>query len=269
MNSYAAGLAVNVTLEFHDLNGDPVTPTALSYMVQDENGTELIPGSVLPLEAGATSATILIPAEHNRLAPRESAGVRVVTLFMNDAAGAHEVYTTYMLRRPQRLQVLDNSFITYPKSILIADEIPRLDAWNMANAMDRQAALIEAYTRLTRFGYIVKRPEEADSMSYLTDDLWGTARITPQMWPVMEAAYFNALPQNFRTALAKAQVAEANEILAGDVVGELRRSGLLSKSVGESSMMFRSGKPLEMGISHQALNYLTGFVDLRMTVTRS
>jgi len=270
MKSFPVGLAVSVTLRFEDFNGDPVTPTGLSYHVEDENGSVVRAAETISVDPTATEVAVVIPAAINFLPAGTVSGARTVILSITTTEGVHEVSEIYTLRRPQRLSVLENSFITYAKAVVVADDMPRLDSWNLASAPERQQALIEAFTRLTRLGYHVKYPEGVEGMSYLNDRiLFDRTRISPQMWSEMTTEWFGGLPKPFLEALAKAQVAEANELLSGDVVGAKRRLGLMSESIGESSMMFRPGKPLDLGVSRAALDYLTGYVDLRMTATRS
>ena len=61
-------------------------------------------------------------------------------------------------------------------------------------------------------------------------------------------------------AIAKAQIAEADFMMGGDTVEDKRRTGLMSETVGESSNMFRPGKPLVLAGSEKALRYLTGYI---------
>jgi hypothetical protein len=85
---------------------------------------------------------------------------------------------------------------------------------------------------------------------------------------LLTAAEIEALPALFLQALRMAQIAESDSILGGDPVGELRREGLMSKTVGESSQMYRPGKPLVMPVSDRAMRYLAGYVRRSLVVGR-
>lgn len=269
MNSYAAGTDVSVTIPFVDLNGDTITPTALVVRVLDEDENEVSPASVIPLpDPAGNEIEISIEAIDNTLPPGETVGVRCIEAVMTTAAGPITLYISYLIRPAARLVVLQNTFQTWPRAQLVASEMPNLLGWETAvNDNDRQVALMEAFRRLTRLGYMVRWPREVDDQRYLHPG--ADRRIDPKHWAVMTFDQWNTwYPEVFRQALRMAQVAEANQILGVDKVGDKRRSGILSESIGESSMMFRMGKPLDLGVSHQALQYVTGYVDVRMTTGR-
>ena len=268
MKTYPVGVAVTVTIPLVDFNGDPVTPTGLSYVVYDEFMDDLADADV-PVEEGMTDVAITVLGDANRLASGATAGIRTVVLEIVTEGGTFRVDQTYKIRSNINLVLLTNSFQSYGLAQLTASDMPRLFGWEGADDAARQGALIEAFERLTRIGYRVRRPQDIDFQNTIGEINDLEDIIEPRAWPVMDPSRWNNLPQHFRKALCRAQVLEANEILRGDVVGEKRRSGLLSESIGESSMMFRSGKPLQLGISGPALEALTGYVNIRMTLTRS
>jgi hypothetical protein len=150
---------------------------------------------------------------------------------------------------------------------MIAREIPNIPGWEGAADRDRLTALLDAYDRLTRIGFRIPRRFLGDWQSRIE---WTSEEFIPPLrWSEMTLQRFNDYHPRFKTALRKAQVCEADVILGGDVIADRRRAGLLSESIGESSMMFRSGKPLNLGISHRSLEYLSGFVDIRITMGRA
>jgi hypothetical protein len=115
---------------------------------------------------------------------------------------------------------------------------------------------------------VIPWPELLDMQSRIAPHY--KADITPRMWPLMTEDLFAQYPEAFREALKRAQVVEANQILTGDGYASRRKAGLMSESVGESSMMFKAGvRPLDLGISREALDYLTGFLNNRITTTRA
>jgi hypothetical protein len=95
------------------------------------------------------------------------------------------------------------------------------------------------------------------------------ATLVQDDWREMTEEYFESFPLHFITALRRAQIAEANEVLSLGDPSDKRKVGIMSETIGESSMMFRVGKPLELGLSHAALSILKGYVRTRISTTRT
>jgi hypothetical protein len=266
MTTFAAGSTVTLTIPFLDLNGDPVVPTAISAVVHDQDGTEVVPAYAPSFTPGDTEVDIVVPKTANQVSG--PMGARTVYLDLTLANGdLMTLMETYLLRGAVRLTVPSNSFQTYVQALVEAALMPELTGWAAATEINRLNALEEAYRRLTRIGFLIRRPEDVDDMTYYVIE--DENRIEPRAWTIMTSERYARFPAHFRKALCRAQIQEASEILSGDVVSDKRRQGLLSESIGESSMMFRSGKPLEMGVSTRTRQHLTGYIDMRMSVTRS
>lgn len=260
METFVAGADVTLTIPLQDVNGETVTPTAIEVVVLDEDENELARWSH-PVEGVSGEIEVLVPAAYN------SPGVRTVELTLTTAAGEVTQLAVYALRAPTRLVVLQNSFQTWGRALAEAGDMPNLLGWEGAEDFERQTALIEAFRRLIRLGYLVRWPREIDDMRYLTEI---DRRIAPQHWATMTHEQWSTwYPETFRAALRRAQIAEADQIIGGDRIGEKRRAGIFAETIGESKMMFRMGKPLDLGVSAQALQHVTGFVDLKMTTGRA
>jgi hypothetical protein len=114
---------------------------------------------------------------------------------------------------------------------------------------------------------VISWPEFPDMQSVLFPEY--TSGLSPRMWPMMTPDLYERYPVQFRDAMMDAQIIEANQVLAGDVIGDKMRSGLLAWTVGESKMMFRSGVgPLQGRLSRDTMNRLTGWLNNRVTLTR-
>ncbi len=268
MNSYAAGTAVTVTIPLEDLNGDALTPTALSWRLVNENEVEVKAPTALAVDPAATEVIILINQSYNMLVDMQASALREIELSVTTAAGVILLRAAYLVAAPVGINVLKNSFQTYGQARLLATQIPNLLGWETSDENLQRTAMAEAFVRLTRLGYRIKE--------YTGDALWQSkidptydTRISPRAWSMIARSDWDDLPLPFRTAMARAQLIEANEILSGNVIEDRREAGLLSESIGESSMMFRSGKPLQMGVSARALREVEGYVDIRMTTTRA
>jgi hypothetical protein len=264
MNSFPVGAKVTVSVPFTDYNGTAITPTGVSYSVLDEDD-EIVSGPTTVTNPDAPDAwtEIEVPALANA-----SEGSRTVRVALTTALGVFYAETTYLIRAASRLAFLTNSFQTYGRAQLTAADMAGIDAFVTATPAAQSTALIEAYTRLIKFNYLINTPDNIDDQSiYRTTDAY---RITPIMWPVMTEEMFVLYPDSFVTALRKAQIAEANEILDDNPITSRLRAGLMSETIGESSMMFRPGiRPLELAASRAALNYLKGYIDYSLTIARS
>lgn len=265
MKRYAVGGAVKVTIPFLDFEGNPVTATALSYGVRDENGLEIVPLTALAAPAPSdTDVDITIAAPSNA-----SAGARVVLLNIETAEGNFAQEMVYQLVATSAPVIPTESFQSYAQAMLLAASIPNLLGWSAASGADQIAAMREAYSRITQFNLVIPATD-LDGMSYIVTDDLGPFRIPPTLWPVMTLERFMAYDQHFRLNLRKAQVVEADELLRGDTLGEKRRAGLMSESIGESSMMFRAGvRPVERPVSQAAFRYLGRYIEQSVRIGRA
>lgn len=250
MQTYPAGVTVTLTIPLIDHNGDPVTPVELSYSVSDLEGVELVARTGLDFAANDTDADVRVEAAFNALEPGVPGG-RVVHLFIKAADGTHVREIVYGLRPFQRLIPGTNSFVTDAAAQVLAADIPGLDGLTGAEATERQGALLEAHTRITRIRFRVP----------FTTPVRGELLIDRSGWEAMTPAEFARLPASFKRTLTRAQLHEANTVLTGDPIGAKRRAGILSETIGESSMMFQGGAaPRTVLSSAEALAELTGYL---------
>lgn len=265
MEKYQAGAAVTVAFPLVDLNNDPINPTALSVRVLDQDGVQLVAPYAPPNTDGDAEIEVTVPASANQVI--SGLAGRTVELTITTSTGSYLKTITYLLERSIVFDVPKTSFQTYVQAVIVAETMPNLVEWGMASDEDRERAMLEAYSRLTRIGYRIRRREDL-AQSQISDIAYADQRVPPSWWPAMTLSEFQALETRFRKAICRAQIVEANEVLRGVRPDDKRRMGILSESIGESSMMFRVGKPLDLGISQAALRELTGFLDMRATVSR-
>ncbi|WP_018044896.1 hypothetical protein [Methylobacterium sp. 88A] len=250
MKSFPAGLTVKLTLPFTDQNGDPVSPAGLSYIVSDLDGLPVVARTVLPVAPTDTDTDITIPSRSNILAPGEISGGRVVTLSMETANGIYQQRETYVLRAYERLVPPRNSFMTDAAAQALALDIPGLTGLAGANATDREAALIEAHTRIARV-----------PVTPVLTIYYRRAKVYDRhSWPDVTADDFRTIHQGLKRALMRAQLREANDILASDPVRDRRRAGILSQRTGESSVILSPITTTETPASPEAMIELAGFI---------
>ena len=250
MKTYRDGSAVTVEIPFQDMAGNEVVPATLSYRVYDEAGVEIIGDTAHAFSAGETTTLITIPGGNNALTTEDRV-MRIVELTMTDADGGVFInLSRYIVERVEFLGVMSNSYLTYDSAVLYAMNVADMRSWDKATEAQRKGALVEAYRNLGKMRYSVLGVDYSD--------------ITDQ-----DAATFEAMNSGFLIAIKTAQVVEADSLLGGNVVQDRRENGLLSNSVGESSQMYRTGKPLLLPVSRRALSHLAGYLRYGSPVGRS
>lgn len=251
MKSVRDGSSYSAELTYVDAAGAAITPASAYYVVVDEAGTELVARTDLVIAAGATSVSITIAAATNTLT-EPGRSLRAIRLFY-DHGGQSYLITERYLVEGLTLVLAKNTFQSYEQSLLTAMDLVELTGWAGADEARRTAALKHAYDNLCKLHYVVERK----------DSLWMSyhlPRITISDMRYVDAPTFEALPDGFVKAIRQAQVVEADVLLGGDAVGERRRDGLMSSSVGEISQMFRPGKPMLLPVSNRALRHLSGYI---------
>lgn len=141
----------------------------------------------------------------------------------------------------------ENSFDTYTNLLNRLAQMPQLKEAHGVLRNDLKAALVAAYENIglvnTDFGVY-----DSTTAEYKTS----TSDFT--------SADIDALTVRQRAVLARSQLVEANCLLGGNPIEDRRRAGLLSDSIGESAMFFRTTKPLELPIYRETALSLRGYI---------
>lgn len=285
MKIYPDNYDVSVSFAFTDLNGAPVAPTAVKVDLFDGNDQLIISFGSLPFGEHDTEKEVVVPAEFNTLDPQTDGpnASRIVRCTLETPAGNIRRSASYVIEGDFRLQVMKNSFITFEAAELTARDIPNSFGWRTAGRENQEAALINAFNRLTRIPmkfrvgptplkYLNDRLTSAPKYHWTKDLLLGDEPaetvIPAAAWHDIDADEFMTFPDYFRKAVRLAQVAEANDILENDVTNRRHRQGIISETVGESSIMLRGGQ-LNLGVSRAALEYLSGHVYYNHRISRA
>jgi hypothetical protein len=263
MQTFTVGSDAVVHVPFLNSNGDPVTPSAASYQVLDMNDAQVVAPTAIG-DVSGTDAVVTVPT--TSLVP---GGYTIrLTMTVGSQSISHE--ELFGVIAVNRLTYLKNTFQTYANAVFVSRDIPNMVYWLGASRDDQTLALIEAFNRLSRFNYWIPWPEIVDMQNRIAPNWVST--LNANMWPLITPENYASYPIEFRTALNRAQVAEANAVLQGgdDGYSVRRRAGLMSEKVGESSIMFHAGpRPLDLGVSRQALDFLTQYLNNRLSLTRS
>jgi len=262
LTTYRHAQEVTVQIPCVDLAGDPIAPISASYRLLDKMLQEIAPATALPdVTAGTEVLSVTIGAAANTLTSGRLRDVRVVEVSIQTEGGTVVATARYAIEADNTFSIMVNTFQTFEEAELNAMEMSGLVSWDGKAEPQKRAALADAFINLCKLKFHVP-------------GMWAQNRIH-DYWinrighlQYYSAAEFQALDPLFVNAVKKAQVAEADVLLNGDPNGKLRREGVISYTIGESSQFFRPAKPLDLPISPQAVKYLQGYLNWSKTLVR-
>lgn len=158
------------------------------------------------------------------------------------------------------LTVGQNTLVTQAQALLLIKEMVGVNAFANASSELQIAALMEAYDRVASMELRSRiLPHE---VSYKDGE-------EVKSIGALNALDLTALSLQMRKAFMKAQVYEADFILGGDPVTELRKQGIMSYTVGEVKQFFRTVKPLDFTISMRAMGQIGKYLQYSRGVARA
>lgn len=263
MKTFSAGNIARVPIDLVTRDGEAIVPVSASFKVYDDTGVEL--GSeAIAVTGNECEIVVVVPGADNVIDAAALNGARTVVLTVVSADGQFDLSETYLLERPGFLAVPEMSAMTVQQSVMLSATMRQVvtEVWAHTDDHDRRAALMEAWSRISKFSF---RPwRSTDDAAAAPDRLLNSQFRTNEL----SLADWQALPEHFKTALKRAQFIEACVILEGDPTWDRRVDGLISKTVGESSEMFSGKKPLISSISPKALRELKGYMRRSVRIAR-
>lgn len=254
-----AGKAGRITVTLVDDNGAAVQASAVSWTLYDEAGAELFAGTADAFIANDAAATVALTGDQTTISAPSVA--REIVLSCTTIAGEVEVREAFLIVSGAPLTVAVNSFQTLTEATLTRTGFAKLDGWDRATKAGRSAAMIEAYRRILRVSLQLRQvPDTYNRIA------WYGRRVPLSR---LSADDFNALPDNFKTAIKRAQIVEADVLLGGDKIGDKRRDGIVSETIGEASMFLNSKPYLNLPISRQAYEELKSFIRIVVQLGRA
>lgn len=268
MNTFLPAQPVTVAIAV------PPGATEYYWRLIDQSETILIPNADPVAIDGQEKLAITVPAdknvlpmiagpwEQNSLAAPSLRGIRVVEAYFTTPSGLVKSVDEYMIEAEQTLVINVNSFQTYSESVMSSYDVLTIPGWDAASKADRIRALIAARRNIAqlRFRYVFDAYQDRVEATIGVSDL---TMVNLQNWL--------ALPVDFKNALKRAQVLEADFLLQGgdNPVDVKRRMGIISETIGESSMFMRSTKPIEQALCKRAMKELAKYILYRVRTTRS
>lgn len=245
-------MKITLPLE-HD--GSSMNLTGVSFSLY-ENANLVSGPTVLP-HHGHTANGIYthdVPANLNIISgTTEVKSVFRANYTFTSALGSQVVNVRYIVEKQDTLIHMTNTFQTLSEAYLVASDMTDLDIWLSASEDYQVNSLKTAYDKIARMSFRFER----DSKEYLDHNRsYGYIHDMTDAEPSDWASF----PADFKLAIRKAQVIEANQVLQGSEVEDKRRSGIISETIGESKMFFNSRIPVRLPISRAAMNVLSKFI---------
>lgn len=174
-----------------------------------------------------------------------------LTYVVDGPAGTHTITDQFFITAAETLIPGVNSFQTYWGALMLADDIPGIDSFKEASKDDQLAALINAYRSIGTLTFADKCKVYPNITSLTGEEL---ATLSPDLLE----------------ALSIAQIIEANESLDTNSVHYKRMDGLMSETIGESSMMFRSGKVANNTVvTKRSMGFLRNYLVVTVRISRA
>lgn len=148
------------------------------------------------------------------------------------------------------LTVGENSYQTEADATALLSEVFGLDAFKAATPEEQSAALANAYHIINTMAFVDKYGEYYELGS-------------------LDATALAALEPAFLKALCIAQLIEANEVMDANSLHYKRLDGIMSETIGESSMMFRPGNINNYPITRRSMMFLRNYVLIRARLYRA
>lgn len=254
MQSFLADQDITLTIDVSDVG---MALTAVDYMVVDEEGGVIVARTSLPgITSSTTDVTITVPAVSNALPVGKTIVARSVTLLITGtglAGGLAAKKVSYAITALDRLPAPGASFQSLISADMLASDIPGLPSWAVATDEQKTGALMEARNRMVqmRYYWIPEDYMRRVSSHIELNEYWFNTMSTSE-WATMDS--------QFKTALRRAQLIEADFLLTDDPDAAMRSAGVINNKIGESSKTFVSTRASKSPICPRAMTVIARFL---------
>lgn len=281
LDVYLNNTEVTLALDLMDSAGRVIVATSVDYRVIDQDGTELITRRPVPgFSLGDESVTIFLSGEVNQIGANSSREIRTIELYCLTTSGTTVLTSSYGVEATEVLKVGINSYQGFAQAQLTAMDIPNIEAWDAATDTQRVQALIDARERINQLNFNLLNSNVnfgQDQLAYVPEGQFQSSYVARNSLfifngnlAILNPTQFAALPERFKRALRQAQVVEANAILGGEQIDDMRRDGIIEDRVGESLQKFRDrGVALRLPVCRRALSYLSYYVTFAKRIGRA
>lgn len=267
MKTFPEKYSATVSVLFRDMNGANVQPDQVKAKLYDGAGTLLVDFGILPVDPFSQGKDVTIPAAFNTLGAGKFEDMRVLRVEMVTASGIIPQVHKYLVVGERKLTILENSFVTLEEAQVLSRHLSAARILSAADEEQQFNALIEAFERIVSIPMKYTLDESPSRYDTIAETSRRIVELPRDIWETIDMADFGKLPEAFRKALRTAQLIEANEILSGDDISRRHRAGIISETVGESSIMLRGGA-VDFGVSNAALRALAGYINYSAKVFR-
>lgn len=253
----------------------PVTPGQNSFPASASSvSLAVVIGGVVVWEdqtkilwADAITNGVTFPAQASVITEAQAFAYYTIRLWdhLNQSLLPGQVAFPVIIESTDRLRVLNNSFGQWSELSLMAHDMVSLPFYKFAAEDEQKAALINAYHNIADV-HVDFCPPHRRARWHNQSQMWDHEGVFEG---ALERIYstrqlnditWGSLPQMIKEKLMRAQLIEANFLLADQTPEKQRLSGLLSHSAGESAHFYRTLKPLELPVCRATALALKGII---------
>lgn len=255
---FVEGNDVALKVPVPNVDGVTVMPTGVTVSVTDSTGAYILPDYQLDQsDISADEVIVRVPASSNVVNSTELFELRRVNLTFAVSARSYQKTAFFLLRSDTPLIKMVNSFQSTEEAVVSRAGMLEQTDYDTAEENDRINAMAMAYEKLAKLRYRVSIDTKKRITTLPAD---GEHFVINRLFD-FDAAEFDALPEDFKIAIRKGQIAEANAILRGDdAATEKLNAGIVLEKIGESTTEFKSTAPLRSPASPDAMKYLKGYM---------
>ena len=273
LGAFESNQTVNMTFSV-----DMLTVDTLTYSVFDNAGNTLLSEQPATLDSDY-SVQVAIPAEANQIGDADRA-LRRVKLKATTGTTTVEFENVYVLLNNFELAVFEQSFATLDDAAMYAIDMVKGDVILNMSRVQLRRLLIEATVRLKQMPFSIRRIFGVDYDDYdrpmnmlnVHNVYWGQEgqyRMDLIDWSKMTPELYAGLPDDFKKTLLVATVNEVAEIASTTDSQSARDEGIVSESIGETTIAYRQGKAANLTVNRTTWRLLVKYLNNRTVVRRS
>jgi len=265
MNFHPENQVVQILVPFSDLTGLTIVPSSVTAILLNGEDDVLLNYGTVSFDPAGVEVAIVVPGIANTLEEENLQEVRRLEVTIIHAGGTFVRSHSYVIEAEQSLQIMRNSFMTYDTALMMSAQFVNMTAFVTATDERRKAALSEAYRRICNLSLVY-------SIQNSSAEVVSEHRVNRFNWVIItKDAFQTQLPTHFKNALRSAQLAEADMLLQGNVIARKHAQGVVSETIGESSVTLRAGfaGAADQGVSTGALALLSGYIDRTIKIARA